>query len=89
MRSFDPNSTAARVLLVLRENGIEDLADELEGYLLELSSDDDTVRAKASENIVGLSHVRVLGDLWIETISGREWSQLLEKLRRYARRKGR
>lgn len=83
---MDQRPIYARVIETFEENGFNEDAEELYRLVNMLSSADKNAE-EASEEIQALCHVRIWGDLNIQTISNSEWGSLLVKLSRYARRK--
>ena len=69
------------VLIHLRENQFNEMADELHEFLnLMNDSNDLKVALEAANRVQGLCRARVLGDLNIQTIDGNDWLKLLTKL---------
>lgn len=76
-----------QVKQILHDNNFNQWADKLDQLILQLNSDSEETRIKAAQDIQGLCHIRSLGDLNIQTLSGSEWNKKLEKLKKYARKK--
>ncbi len=76
-----------QVIKILKENGYQDWASRIENLALDLTKGPDDKKFNAAREIQGLCHVRSLGDLKIDSVSGWEWNTLLEKLNKSSQRK--
>lgn len=78
-----------RALEAIKREAPHALAREMESAIQRLSSEQPSVRQRAAQDIDAMCHARVLGDINVTSIDWREWLQLLDKLRKFARRKER
>lgn len=76
-----------RVIEVLRNSDFDDFADQIEDAIKNLKSKDINTRMEAVEFILGMCHVRALGDLSVPPLNGNDWYKMLEKLAAYAKSK--
>lgn len=76
-----------RVIEVLRNNDFDDFADQIEDAIKNLKSKDANTRKEAVEFILGMCHIRALGDLSVSPLNGNDWYKMLEKLAKFAKSK--
>jgi len=72
--------TLGQVIHHLRQNRHEREAAQLEAELARLQNEDEAARASAADAVVQMSHVRVLGRLFIHELSLDDWYRLLDQL---------
>jgi hypothetical protein len=78
----ESKSNVDRVLGILKVEGVGDYHSKLSSALDQVNSNDIHVSKKGRENIQALCSSRVLGDLNIQSVSWKEWVNMISKLKK-------
>ncbi len=84
---MQPRNPLLELIALLRQAGFAAPADDLEGLVRRLESDDVEERAAAARAILERCHPRWLGDLYVPGITHQQWWGLFGRCTAFAARR--
>ncbi|HOU92229.1 MAG TPA: hypothetical protein PLU22_14350 [Polyangiaceae bacterium] len=84
---MNPKNPLQELLALLRQAGFAAQADDLEGHVRGLDSDDTEERAAAARAILERCHPRWLGDLYVPGTTHQQWWGLFGRCTAFAARR--